>query len=205
MFTPLLRGLQRRVDIYLARGQDARMWILVIAGLSVAPIFLGFLMEPWLPLGHWGWGALLSLCLLPSAIYWRKKIWNSVLQIWRRTQKKPLKIIAESPTTGESPANPEVGWINEEEAIKFLVVSSLVRWRLPNETMTIGEALLRNRGLLTSPTVSSIRAKEIARHLLKTYNDECSWGKRNGLYYKEYLEDWIGEKAYEDHAVTKSR
>ena len=27
----------------------------------------------------------------------------------------------------------------------------------------------------------------------------------NGLYYKEYLEDWIGEKAYEDHAVTKSR
>ena len=61
------------------------MWILVIAGLSVAPIFLGFLMEPWLPLGHWGWGALLSLCLLPIAIYWRKKIWNSVLQIWRRT------------------------------------------------------------------------------------------------------------------------
>ena len=41
-----VRKLLRRVDIYLARGQDARMWILVIAGLSVAPIFLGFLMEP---------------------------------------------------------------------------------------------------------------------------------------------------------------
>ena len=38
-----LGALQRRVDIYWARGQDVRMWILVIAGLSVAPIFWGFL------------------------------------------------------------------------------------------------------------------------------------------------------------------
>ena len=68
------------------------MWILVIAGLSVAPIFLGFLMEPWLPLGHWGWGALLSLCLLPSAIYWRKKIRDyplDVLQSWRKKAVEP--------------------------------------------------------------------------------------------------------------------
>ena len=68
--------------------------------------------------------------------------------------------------------------------------------------MTIGEALLHIEDSSLPQQDLSIRAKEIARHLLKTYNDECSWGKRNGLYYKEYLENWIGEKAYEDHAVT---
>ena len=35
-------------------------------------------MEPWLPLGHWGWGVLIVLALLPSAIYWRGKIWKLI-------------------------------------------------------------------------------------------------------------------------------
>ena len=85
------------------------------------------------------------------------------------------------------------------------MASSLVRLRLPNDTMTVGEALLRHQGLITTQTGSSIRASEIARRLLKTYNDECSWGKRNGLYFKEYLEDWIGEKAYQDHDAIRAK
>ena len=198
-------GLQRRVDDSAVRWQKGRMGIVVVAGLSAAPVFLGFLMEPWLPLGHWGWGALLFLSLLPSTIYWRQKIWNSMLKMGQWTQEKPLKIIAEGPTEAKGQTKAENGWVDEEGAIKLLMASSLVRLRLPNETMTLGEALLRRQGLIASPTGASIRANEIARHLLKTYNDECSWGQRNGLYYKEYLEDWIGEKAYQDHAAIRSR
>ena len=188
-----------------ARMQDGRMRISVIVGLSVAPVFLGFLMEPWLPLGHWGWGVLLFLSLLPSAIYWRQKIWYNVRKIGRLAQKKPLTTIAEKPIEVESQTKVKNGWVDEEGAIKLLMASSLVRLRVPNEMMTLGEALLRRQGIIASPTGASIRANEIARHLLKTYNDECSWGKRNGLYYEEYLEDWIGEKAYQDHDAIRSR
>ena len=177
----------------------------VIVGLSFAPIFAGFLMEAWLPLGHWGWGALLLLSLLPSAIYWRAKIFSRVKKIGQWTQKRPIKTIAEAPTERKVQTKAENGWLDEDGAIKLLMASSLVRLRLPSDTMTIGEALLRSQRLVTSPTGSSIRANEIARHLLKTYNDECSWGKKNGMYYKEYLDEWIGEKAYQDHAAISSR
>ena len=54
------------------------MPILAIAGLTVAPVFIGFLMEPLFPLGHWAWGVLLFLALLPGAIYWRRTIWSYV-------------------------------------------------------------------------------------------------------------------------------
>ena len=57
---------------------------IAIAGGSLAPIFLGFLMEPWLPLGHWGWGVLLVLCLLPSAIHWRREIAGYIARNVRR-------------------------------------------------------------------------------------------------------------------------
>ena len=181
------------------------MGILAVVGLSAAPVFLGFLMEPWLPLGHWGWGGLLFVALLPSAIYWRKKIFGSVRKIGQWAQKRPLKTIAEGPTEAKVQTKAENGWMDENGAVKLLVASSLVRLRLPNDTMTIGETLLRHQGLITSPTGSSIRANEIARHLLKTYNDECPWGKRNGLYYREYLEDWIGEKAYQDHDAIRAK
>ena len=96
-------------------------------------------------------------------------------------------------------------WISENEALKLIRSSSLTRLRLPNDTMTVGEALLRNMSVVTSPTGSEIRANEIARHLLKTFNEQCSWGKRNDKYYRQYLEEWINEEVYRDYEATKSR
>ena len=144
------------------------------------------------------------------AIHYRDRIANLLRNTreWRR--KRAQKEGAASPIVpSESAPSPveqsDSRWINEDGAIRLLMASSLVKLRLPNETMTVGEALFRRQGLITSPTGSWIRANEIARHLLKTYNEECSWGKRNGMYYKEYLKGWIGEKAYQDHAATSSR
>ena len=137
--------------------------------------------------------------------HWWKKIFSRVRKIGQWTQKRPLKTIVEGPTEAKVQTKAENGWMDEDGAMKLLVASSLVRLRLPNDTMTVGETLLRHQGLITSPTGSSIRANEIARHLLKTYNDECPWGKRNGLYYREYLEDWIGEKAYQDHDAIRAK
>ena len=83
------------------------MGIFAIVGLSAAPIFFGFLMEPWLPLGHWGWGLALFFALLPSAIYWRKKIFSRVRNIGQRAKKKPLKTAAEEITgDGKEVAKP---------------------------------------------------------------------------------------------------
>ena len=67
---------------------DGRMQYLAIAGLSLAPLFAGFLMEPWLPLGHWGWAVLLSFTLLPSVIYWR--LWKSFPRLFTRPLRKFL-------------------------------------------------------------------------------------------------------------------
>ncbi len=92
------------------------MGILAVGGLSAAPVFLGFLMEPWLPLGHWGWGGMLFLALLPSAIYWRKKIFGSVQKIWQWAQKIPLKTIAEGPTEIKVQTKAENGWVDEDGA-----------------------------------------------------------------------------------------
>ena len=142
-----------------------------------------------------GCAYLVAVHFLPK---WKKLI-SRVRKIGQWTQKRPLKTIAEGPTEAKVQTKAENGWMDEDGAIKLLMASSLVRLRLPNETVTLGEALLRRQGLNAPKTGASIRASEIARHLLKTYNDECSWGKRNGLYYREYLEDWIGEKAYQDH------
>ena len=67
------------------------MVYLAVGCLTIAPLFLGFLMEPWLPLGHWGWGVLLVLCLLPGAIQWRREIAGYITirtarprSLWRR-------------------------------------------------------------------------------------------------------------------------
>ena len=54
------------------------MPILAIAGLTLAPVFIGFLMEPLFPLGHWAWGVLLFFSLLPSILHWRGAIWSYV-------------------------------------------------------------------------------------------------------------------------------
>ena len=148
-----------------------------------------------------GCAYLVAVHFLPK----REKLISRVRKIGQWTQKRPLKAIAEGPTEAKVQTKTENGWMDEDGAIKLLMASSLVRLRLPNETMTLGEALLRRQGLNASKTGASIRASEIARHLLKTYNDECSWGKRNGLYYKEYLEDWIGEKAYQDHDAIRAK
>ena len=142
------------------------------------------------------WFVVAILGLLVAGIAWKWPAIAPRLPKW--TRKEPQEKTAVSQTKSDN------GWINEDEAIGLIMASSLVLLRLPNETVTLGEALLRRQGLITTPTGSSIRANEIARHLLKTYNDECSWGKRDGMYFKEYLEDWIGEKAYQDHSATSS-
>ena len=96
-------------------------------------------------------------------------------------------------------------WISEDEALKLIRRSSLTRLRLPNETMTIGEALVRRMSVTTSPTASEIRADEIASYLLARYNDQGSWTNRDGRYYKQYLEEWINEEVYGDYEATRSR
>ena len=158
------------------------------------------LMFPQAPLRLiWALALMGSVVWLP--IHYRERIANLLQNIRERMRKRVRKETASS-TAQSDPAQPDSRWINEDGATRLLMASSLVKLRLPNETMTVGEALLRHQGLSTSPTGSSIRASEITRHLLNTYNGECPWGKRNGMYYKEYLEDWIGEKAYQDHTPT---
>ena len=155
------------------------------------------------------WSLALLVAVAWLAIQYRKRVTNLLRNIrewWRKKAREEGAASSIAPSEKSPPVvQSDSRWIDEDGALRLLMASSLVKLRLPNETMTVGEALFRRQGLTASPTGSSIRANEIARHLLKTYNDECSWGKRNGLYYKEYLEDWIGEKAYQDHATTRSR
>ena len=166
------------------------------------------LMFPQAPLWLvWSLAALAAVSWL--AIHYRERMANLLHNVRKRRLKRAQEEGASSPIAGtvsahSAVARPAGKWIDESEAIQLITASSLVQLRLPNETMTIGEALLRSGGIITSRTKSSIRAKEIARHLLKTYNDECAWGQRDGRYYKEDLENWINEKAYEDHAATRS-
>ena len=49
-----------------------------IVCVSLAPIPVGFLVEPWLPLGHWGWGAVAVACCLPALVTYRRSIWSFI-------------------------------------------------------------------------------------------------------------------------------
>ena len=64
------------------------MGYFAIGCLTIAPLFLGYLVEPWMPLGHWGWGVIFLLCLLPSAIYWRREIWAYLSRTWRKSPQE---------------------------------------------------------------------------------------------------------------------
>ena len=61
-----------------------------LVGVSLAPIPVGFLVEPWLPLGHWGWGVVAVSCCLPALITFRRAIWSFIVHrgmvksLWRR-------------------------------------------------------------------------------------------------------------------------
>ena len=93
---------------------------------------------------------------------------------------------------------PDSRWIAEAEALVMIRASSLVRLRLPLDTTTVGEMLtaqLQGR-LVTSRMEVGRRADEIARHLLRKFKDERSWGVRGGTYDRRLLEEWIDEMAY---------
>ena len=47
-------------------------------GGAVALLAVGFLVEPWLPLGHWGWGIVAAIAMLPAAVLYRHKVWEFV-------------------------------------------------------------------------------------------------------------------------------
>ena len=67
------------------------MQYFAIAGLSLTPIFAGFLMEPWLPLGHWGWAVLLFLALLPSVIHWR--LWENFPRLFTQPLRRVMRFL----------------------------------------------------------------------------------------------------------------
>ena len=128
----------------------------------------------------------------------------------QQISREPYEAAAEKsqkapPPATTAPASKAGEWISENEALKLIRNSSLTQLRLPNETITVGEAIARRMGFENSPTASDIRANEIASYLLQKYNDQGTWTNRNDRYYKQYLEEWINEEVFRDYEATRSR
>ena len=112
------------------------------------------------------------------------------------------------PEAYSSPAPDDTNtWITEAEALQMIRSSSLVRLRLPQETTTLAEVLLRAANFVLPPTGPMRRADEISRHLLKKFTSECSWGvrMRSGTYNSELLREWIDQEAYREDPPTGYR
>ena len=87
-------------------------------------------------------------------------------------------------------------WISRAEALATLGRSSLVRLRVPAETITVLEALLRHAGQSHTKTPGEIRAEELVRKLLRNFEAQNPNGVRDEQYGKELLESWIDEQAF---------
>ena len=113
------------------------------------------------------------------------------------------------PEVSSSPAQDDTkAWITEAEALAVVRAFSLVRLRLlrlPQETVTLVEVLLRVKGLVTSKTEAGRRADEIARHLLRKFKNERPWDVRGGTYDRRLLEEWIDQEAYREDPPTGYR
>ena len=91
-------------------------------------------------------------------------------------------------------------WIARPEPLAILGASSLVRLRVPSETITVLEALLRHAGQSHTKTPGEIRAEELVRKLLRDFEDQNPNGVRDEQYGKELLEWWIEEQAFRTDA-----
>ena len=119
---------------------------------------------------------------------------------------EPRTVTPSTPTPPQPITTPDPNmWITQAEALVVVRASSLVRLRLPQETMTLAEALLRMKNFVSSPTGRGRRADEISRHLLRKFKRECAWGVRSGTYDSELLREWIDQEAYREDPPTGYR
>ena len=80
--------------------------------------------------------------------------------------------------------------------------ASLVRLRLPKETVTVAEAIARSLGF-GSETPGDTLAKELANKLMRDFSTHHPARVRDGKYRKEHLEWWIEEESYRQQPTTK--
>ena len=95
-------------------------------------------------------------------------------------------------TRGRKPTRATT-WITEAQALHTIRASSLVLLRLPHETITVFDALLRNAGLYH--TRGDVLADELSRKFLRDFATELPQAVRNGDYGKEPLAWWIDKEA----------
>lgn len=120
-------------------------------------------------------------------------LWNFGAPLWARLATGEG---VSSATYGRRDTAPvSATWIPRNEAARILRRSSLVRLRLPSETITGIEALGRTLGLPSTQTPSEVRADELTRKLLRDFEAQHPTGVRNGQYGKELMEWWIDEQA----------
>ena len=154
-------------------------------------------------------GPLMFVALMALKARWRQgnRSYVSRVKNWWSVRGKvlPDDHLPEATPIAATASTESGEWFSEGEALNLIRNSSLTRLRLPNETITFGEALGRRMGFDHSPTASEIRADEIATYLLAKYNVQGSWTNRDGRYYKQHLEEWINEEVYRDYEATRSR
>ena len=92
-------------------------------------------------------------------------------------------------------------WMAKTEAILLIHSSSLVRLRLPRETITGAELIARAIGV-DSKTPGEQLADELTRKLMRDFATQHPTWVRDGKYGKEPLEWWIEEESYRQQSPT---
>ena len=101
------------------------------------------------------------------------------------------------------PAAPDAKrWITKNGALQLIRSSSLVRLRLPKETVTGTEVIARALGF-GSETPGEKLAEELAHKLVRDFTTQYPAWVRDGQYCREHLEWCIEEESYRQQPPTK--
>ena len=178
----------------------------VTTGLGGAGIIEIVRALDWSLILQWVVGACWVILCVFIAYKVNQKINNMTHRVREEGERETVEPPAEKQTRASSTTGTSLdrtssadtkAWIAEAEALAMIRASSLVRLRLPRETLIVGEVFARLGGA-PSRTEVDRRADEIARHLLRKFKNGRSWGVRGGTYDRRLLEEWIDETAYQE-------
>ena len=130
-------------------------------------------------------GSIVLLCLLG---------WKVRSFVWARFGKRREHPSMASLQASTAPV--PTTWISRSTALAMIRKSSLIRLRVPAESITVLEALVRHWGLSNTKTPGEVRAEELQRKLLRDFESEHPCGVVDEQYGKELLEWWIEERVF---------
>ena len=153
---------------------------------------------------HLAWGGVVMICAILFGRRYRKRMQDLENKVEDLQQRPPITIeqrfdkMRGVPTPYpllHASAAPEPGtWISCNEALHTIGASSLVRIRLPRETITGLDLIARRMGSTWKAPWEKM-ADELSRNLLRDFASQHPKAVSNEKYGKEPLEWWIDKEA----------